>query len=133
MGKQVVRGGGKRIPYLSDIGMLKAVIDDDTANLSIILTDNGNNDSEKPILSEYKYTYSTKLITEKVITSTTDAEGVAIINEKQWSKYLIDKIYNAKGKCIMQAVYSDESKGIISHYLDKDGNKIYLDGGYVNE
>lgn len=133
MGKYIVRSGGKQIPYLSDIGMLKAVIDDDTANLSIILTDNGNNDSEKPILSEYKYTYSTKLITEKVITSTTDAEGVAIINTKQWSKYLIDKIYNAKGKCIMQAVYSDESKGIISHYLDKDGNKIYLDGGYINE
>ena len=133
MGRHVVRSCGKRIPYLSDIGMLKAVIDDDTANLSIILTDNGNNDSEKPILSEYKYTYSTKLITEKVITSTTDAEGVAIINTKQWSKYLIDKIYNAKGKCIMQAVYSDESKGIISHYLDKDGNKIYLDGGYINE
>ena len=133
MGKYVVRSGGKRIPYLSDIGMLKAVIDDDTANLSIILTDNGNNDSEKPILSEYKYTYSTKLITEKVVTSTTDAEGIAIINTKTWSKYLIDKIYNAKGKCIMQAVYSDESKGIISHYLDKDGNKIYLDGGYINE
>ena len=127
---QLDPGGGE---YLSDMGTLKAVIDDGAANLSIVLTDNGDNDSGTPILTEYPYTYGAKLISESVTTSTTDTEGNVTTNTKSWSKYLIDKLYNASGKCIMQAVYSDESKGIVSYYLDEDGNKIYLDGGYVNE
>lgn len=124
------QGGGGQ--YLSDMGTLKAVIDDGAANLSIILTDNGNNDSGEPILSEYQYTYDAKLLTESVTTSTKGADGTITTNTKSWSKYLIDKLYNAKGKCIMQAVYSDESKGVVSHYLDEDGNKIFIDGGYLN-
>lgn len=127
----LAHGGGGQ--YLSDMGALKAVIDDGTANLSIILTDNANNDSGEPILTEYLYTYTSKLLTESVTTSTTDAEGNITTNTKSWSKYLIDKLYNASGKLIMQAVYSDGAKGIVSHYLDEDGNKIYLDGGYVDE
>lgn len=127
------KGGGTPTPYLSDMGTLKAVIDDGTANLSIVLTDNGNNDSGEPILSEYQYTYSAKEISDSVTTSTTGTDGTVTTNTKSWSKYLIDKLYNASGKCIMSAVYSDEAKGIVSHYLDEDGNKIYLDGGYVNE
>lgn len=124
------QGGGGQ--YLSDMGTLKAVIDDGAANLSIILTDNGDNDSGEPILSEYPYTYSAKLITESVTTSATVGDTTTT-STKSWSKYLIDKLYNAKGKCIMQAVYSDEAKGVVSHYLDEDGNKIYIDGGYLNE
>lgn len=127
------KGGGTPTPYLSDMGTLKAVIDDGAANLSIILTDNGDNDSGEPILTEYLYTYTSKLLTESVTTSTTDVEGNITTNTKSWSKYLIDKLYNASGKLIMQAVYSDEAKGIVSHYLDEDGNKIYIDGGYVDE
>lgn len=123
-------GGGE---YLSDMGTLKAVIDDGAANLSIILTDNGDNDSGNPILTEYPYTYSAKLITDSVTTSTKGADGTVTTNTKSWSKYLIDKLYNANGKCILQAVYSDEAKGVVSHYLDEDGNKIYIDGGYLNE
>ena len=46
-------GGGEPTPYLSDMGTLKAVIDDGTANLSIVLTDNGNNDSvEKELYAD---------------------------------------------------------------------------------
>lgn len=127
----LAQGGGGQ--YLSDMGTLKAVIDDGTANLSIILTDNANNDSGEPILTEYPYTYSAKLLSESVTTSTKGADGTVTTNTKSWSKYLIDKLYNAAGKLIMQAVYSDESKGVVSHYLDEDGNKIYLDGGYLNE
>lgn len=127
---QLEPGGGE---YLSDMGTLKAVIDDGAANLSIVLTDNGDNESGKPILTEYPYTYSAKLLSESVTTSTKSANGTVTTNTKSWSKYLIDKLYNAKGKCIMQAVYSDEAKGIVSHYLDEDGNKIYIDGGYLNE
>ena len=126
---QLDPGGGE---YLSDMGTLKAVIDDGTANLSIVLTDNGNNDGGTPILTEYPYTYSAKLLSESVTTSATVGD-VTTTTPKSFSKYLIDKLYNAKGKLIMQAVYSDEAKGIVSHYLDEKGNKIYLDGGYVNE
>lgn len=126
------QGGGDPGQYLSDMGTLKAVIDDGAANLSIVLTDNGDNDSGEPILSEYQYTYSAKMISESVTTSATVGD-VTTTNTKSFSKYIIDKLYNAKGKCIMQAVYSDESKGVVSHYLDEDGNKIYIDGGYLNE
>lgn len=129
-GRKKGSGGGE---YLSDMGTLKAVIDDGTANLSIILTDNGDNDSGEPILTDYAYTYSAKEISDKVETTTTGADGTVTKYTKSWTKYLIDKLYNANGKMIMQAVYSDEEKGIVSHYLDEDGNKIFIDGGYLNE
>ena len=126
------KGGGTPTPYLSDIGTLKAVIDDGTANLSVVLTDNGDNDSGTPILTEYPYTYTAKTISDSVTTSATVGDTTTT-NTKTFSKYVIDKLYNAAGKCIMQAVYSDEAKGVVSHYLDEDGNKIFIDGGYVNE
>ena len=132
LGLSLGGGGGEPVPYLSDMGTLKAIVDDSAANLSIILTDNGDNDSGEPMLSEYQYTYSAKMISESVTTSATVGD-VTTTNTKSFSKYIIDKLYNAKGKCIMQAVYSDESKGVVSHYLDEDGNKIFIDGGYVNE
>ena len=125
-------GGGKPTPYLSDMGTLKAVIDDGTANLSIVLTDNGNNDGGTPILTEYPYTYSAKLLSESVTTSATVGDTTTT-NTKTFSKYVIDKLYNASGKLIMQAVYTDEAKGVVSHYLDEDGSKIFIDGGYLNE
>lgn len=133
LGLSLGGGGGEPTPYLSDMGTLKAVVDDGSANLSIILTDNGDNVSGEPILTEYPYTYSAKLISDSVTTSTKSPDGTITTNTKSWSKYLIDKLYNASGKVIMQAVYSDETKGVVSHYLDKDGNKIYLDGGYLDE
>ena len=132
LGLSLGGGGGEPTPYLSDMGTLKAVVDDGAANLSIILTDNGDNDSGTPVLTEYLYTYSAKLISESVTTSTT-TEDTTTKNTKSWSKYLIDKLYDVSGKCIMQAVYSDEAKGVVSHYLDEDGNKIFIDGGYLNE
>lgn len=133
LGLSLGGGGGEPMPYLSDMGTLKAVIDDGAANLSVVLTDNGDNDTGTPILTEYPYTYSAKLLSESVTTSTKSADGTVTTNTKSWSKYLIDKLYNAKGKCIMQAVYSDEAKGVVSHYLNEDGNKIFIDGGYLNE
>ena len=129
LGRKGGSGGGE---YLSDMGTLKAVIDDGTANLSIVLTDNGDNDSGEPILSEYQYTYSAKMISESVTTSATVGD-VTTTNTKSFSKYIIDKLYNASGRLILQAVYSDAAKGIADHYLDADGNKISIDGRYLNE
>ena len=90
---QLDPGGGE---YLSDMGTLKAVVDDGAANLSIILTDNGDNDSGEPILSEYQYTYTAKQISESVTTSATVGETTTK-NTKSWSNTL-------SINCIMPAV-----------------------------
>lgn len=129
-------GGSEPEPYLSDVGTLKAVIDDDSSNLSIVLSDNGNNDTGEQIFSVYQYTYAAKEISGSVTTKSTTTSGettTTTTKTKSWSRYLIDKLYNKSGKVIMQAVYSDESKGKVSHYLDENGRKIYLDGSYVND
>lgn len=126
-------GGGEPEPYLSDMGTLKAVIDDGKANLSIVLTDNGNNDTGKQIFSVYGYTYALKTITANITTSATSADGTTTTTTKSFSKSIIDKLYNKSGKAILSAVYKNESKGEVSHYLDENKKKIYLNGDYANE
>ena len=112
-------------PGGGDIGTLKAIVDDGAANLSVILTDGS-------ALAEYPYTYIAKLITASVTTSATSGDTTTT-STKSWSKYLIDKLYDVSGSLVAQAVYSDEAKGIVSHYLDGSGGIIYIDGGYIAE
>lgn len=107
------------------VGKLKAIVDDGAANLSVILTDSST-------LAEYTYTYIAKTITASVTTSVTSGETTTT-RTKSWSKYLIDKLYDVSGSMVAQAVYSDEEKGIVSHYLDSNNNIIYIDGGYSAE
>lgn len=136
LGLSLGGGGSTPEPYLSDEGTLKAVIDDDSSNLAIVLTDNGDNDTGEQKFTVYQYTYAAKEISGSVTTKSTTTSGettTTTTKTKSWSRYLIDKLYNKSGKVIMQAVYADESKGKVSHYLDENGRKIYLDGGYANE
>lgn len=114
-------------------GDLKGIIDDGLSSLSVILTDN----AETPTLSEYGYTYAAKNLSQTITTqsSNTSADGTVttVTKSQSFSKMLIDKLYNASGRLILQAVYSDAAKGIADHYLDADGNKISIDGRYLNE
>ena len=114
-------------------GDLKGIIDDGLSSLSVILTDN----AETPTLSEYGYTYTAKNLSQTITTqsSNTSADGTVttVTKSQSFSKMLIDKLYNASGRLILQAVYSDAAKGIADHYLDADGNKISIDGRYLNE
>ena len=96
-------------------GDLKGIIDDGMSSLSVILTDN----AETPTLSEYGYTYAVKNLSQTITTqsSNTSADGTVttVTKSQSFSKMLIDKLYNASGKLILQAVYSDEAKGIADH------------------
>lgn len=106
------------------IGNIRAVVDDGGSNLSIVLM-NGEQ------YAKSQFTYDGKLITDSVTTKTTSGE-TTITKTKTFSIYLIDKLYDAAGKLIAQAVYSDAEKGTISHYLDSSNNIIYIDNEYIN-
>lgn len=126
------RFGGSPTPPLSDMGTLKAIVDDGASTLSIILTDNGNNDTNVPILTEYSYTYELLQISDTIITQSTTGE-TTVTSTQSFSKSVIKKVFNAKGKVIMTAHFIDEEKGEIDYYLDEDGNKIYFGEGYLSE
>ena len=133
IGLMLGRKGGSGGQYLSDMGDLKGIIDDGISALSVILTDN----AETPTLSTYDYTYAAKNISQNITTqsSNTGSDGTTTTATKtqSFNKMLIDKLYNASGKLILQAVYSNEAKGTVDYYLDADGRKISIDGRYLDE
>lgn len=107
-------------------GTLKAAyIDEDMSTLYIVLTDTKT-------LTESVYTYNVKTITESVTTSSKSG-GTTVRTTKSWTKSLIDTLYDASGKVVIRAVYSDETKGVMAYYLDAGGKKIYVDGSYTIE
>lgn len=108
-----------------NIGEIKAVLDDDSSSLSLIFKFGDK-------LKDFNFTYSTKTIT-KSITTTSSSGETTTTKTTTWSITLIDKLFSADGVLVMSAVYSDESNGVISHYLNADGGKIYKNGDYTSE
>lgn len=114
--------------YLADLGTLNAVIENGAGHLTIGIISSEKNENDEYTVSTYNYTYEMKTITESVTTSSSSG-GTTTKFTKSWSRSLVDKLYNASGKLIMQAVYADEEaeeKGIVSHYLDENGKQISI-------
>lgn len=114
--------------YLSDLGTLNAVIENGAGHLTIGIISSEKNENDEYTVSTYNYTYEMKTITESVTTSSKSGDTTTKFT-KSWSRSLVDKLYNASGKLIMQAVYADEEaekKGIVSYYLDEKDKKISI-------
>lgn len=106
-------------------GVLRAVIDDDSSNLTIAAGDAQENESH----SIYNYTYETFEVSEEIKIQTASG-SVTTTTTKKFSAKLISKLYNSAGELIMRADFN--SKGKASGYYDKDNSEIFLENFELN-
>lgn len=114
------RGGGD--------GKLKAIVDSG-AGLKIVLTDAA---AENPTLQEYQYSYSIRTFAQTITTTATDG-GTTTATTQTVNNQSVEKLYDNRGALLLTAHYSDTTIGTIDYYTDKNGMKIWLGEGYLDE
>ena len=106
-------------------GVLRAVIDDDSSNLTIAAGDAQENESH----SVYNYTYETSEISDEIKMKITSG-SVTTTKTKKFSAKLISKLYNSAGELIMRADFN--SKGKATGFYDKNNTKIHIENFDLN-
>lgn len=110
-------------------GTLRAVIDDDTGAIVIVVgvlqenTDT-DEDEQKELYSDFDYVYNAVEYSDTITTESTSGDTTTTTTQI-FDKRIITELYNAEGKLLMYADY-DKKTGKVKGYYDADDMPIYL-------